>query len=443
MQAAIPYLVGVLVILVVFVYPAWRSFLAEEAEARRLLAEAKAAGRHEPVSIRPWVNPDRCMGSGACISNCPEGKILQVLDGQARIVSGSDCIGHGACEAACPMGAIELVFGSERRGIEIPAVGPTFQSNVPGLYIAGELGGMGLIANAVDQGVQAVSSASVGLPDRAADELDLVIVGAGPAGIGAGLEALRRGVRFVVLEQEQFGGAIRQYPRAKVVMTRPFKLPGGDPVRKRTLTKEQLIEHLASAIEAAGLEISERERVDAVEQREDGRFTVRTSSGSLVTARVLLTVGRRGTPRRLGVPGEERAKVAYRLLDPEQFQHQHVLVVGGGDSALEAAIALGEQDGCRVTLSYRGDAFGRPKRENLSRLERSESEGRVRVLLGSEVQDIGGDRVSVKLDGEDLTLPNDSVFVFAGGVAPTQFLKAAGIRLERHFGKRIVDVTVQ
>jgi thioredoxin reductase (NADPH) len=435
-REAIPYLVGVAIILVVFVWPAWRSFRREEAEARQRLADAKAAGRHEPVSIRPFVRIDRCMGSGACVKACPEGTVLQVIDGQARIVDGSHCVGHGSCVLACPTGGVELVFGSEKRGVDIPQVGPDFQSNVPGLYVVGELGGMGLIANAVKQGIQATQRIRKSL--TAHDHpLDLVIVGAGPAGLAAAMIAKQRGLRHVLLEQGEFGGAIRHYPRQKIVLTRPFQLPGQPEVRKRSLTKEELIELLEEAVEQTGLQIDQGERVLGVDPLEVGGFDVRTSRRTLRAAKVVLAVGRRGTPRKLEVPGEERSKVAYRLLDPELYQHCWLLVVGGGDSAVEAAIALSEQPGNRVTLSYRRDALTRPKAENLARLD----EAKVELLLGSQVVRIGSDRVELSRDGEAVVVPNDQVFVFAGGILPTAFLADAGIELERHFGQRIESVS--
>ena len=433
------YIAVLLIIIVVFVFPSYRAFKREEEEAREALASAMASGKHEPVSIRPYVNPERCMGSGACVRACPEGKILQVIDGQAQIVKGSACVGHGACVRACPVDAIELVFGSERRGIDIPQVTPKFETNVKGLYVAGELGGMGLIANAVEQGEQAVGNACRDLPKTPAGGVDVVVVGAGPAGIAAGLEAQRRGLSVRVLEQGKFGGAIRSYPRQKLVMSRGFKLPGCDRVKSGTISKEDLIGVLGSALRDQGLVVEEQVRVTGVRPTETG-FTVATTEGDFEASRIVLAVGRRGTPRRLEVAGEEQAKVAYRLLDPELYQHQHLLVVGGGDSAVEAAITLADQPGNRVTLSYRNDQITRPREANLQALSRALGEGKVHLLLTSDVEEILPDRVRLTQHGEEVVVPNDFVFVFAGGVLPTQFLYAAGITVERHFGKRVEQV---
>ena len=431
------YVIVIACILLFLVLPTWRQLRREEARARQLQEEARAQGLHEPTSIRPHVDLTRCFGSQACIRACPEQTVLQLIDGGAQIVHGSSCIGHGACVAACPGGAVTLVFGSETRGVHLPAVGPDFCSNVPGLYIAGELGGMGLIANAVQQGVEALGNLAADLPPRPEGGVDVVVVGAGPAGLAAALAAKQRGLEYVLLEQDEFGGAIRHYPRQKIVMTRPMKLPGYRKLRFTRAAKEELIAILEDVVATTGLRIDEQEGVESVQRQPDGTFVVRTGRRELRASRVLLAVGRRGTPRRLGVPGEGLDKVAYRLLDPDRYQHAHLLVVGGGDSALEAACALAEQPGTRVTLSYRRDAISRPRRDNRRRLEAMERAGELTVLLASTVVSIAEDRVVLEQRAEQIVLPNDQVFVFAGGILPAEFLSKAGIRLETHFGTRI------
>jgi thioredoxin reductase/Pyruvate/2-oxoacid:ferredoxin oxidoreductase delta subunit len=436
----IPYLIVTLVILVIFVWPAWRQFRREEAEAREMLSAALAAGMHEPTTIRPWINPERCMGSGACVSACPERNVLKVIDGKAVVVEGCHCVGHGACVTACPVRAIELRFGSEKRGIDIPAVATDFQTNVPGLYVAGELGGMGLIANAVRQGTQAMGFAAKGLPAIKADALAVIIVGAGPAGIGASLTAKQAGLNHVVLEQDALGGSLLHFPRKKVVMSHGLTLPGRPKVPRATLSKEELVELLGNVVREEDLPVAEHEAVEAITRGADGFFEVKTTKRTLRAPRVILAVGRRGTPRRLGVPGEELSKVAYRLVDPELIHHSHVLVVGGGDSALEAACALAEQPGNRVTLSYRGAALARAKAGNKERLDAAVAAGTVNLLLGTEVATIAPDRVALKGGPEPIELPNDFVYVFAGGVLPTDFLRASGIEIERHFGGRVEKV---
>ena len=431
----IPYVV-VLLVALGFLIPEYLRMRKDERRAQQLLEEARREGIHEPVSIRPIVDLSACMGSAVCIKACPEQSVLELIEGQATLVQGSHCVGHGACERACPVDAIKLVFGSEKRGIDLPSVRPDFQTNVKGLYIAGELGGMGLIANAVQQGVQSTTNLAKRLPKA---ELDLVIVGAGPAGLGAALRAKELGLSCIVIEQDSFGGAIRHYPRQKLVMTRPLELPLYGTVKVQTIRKEALVDLLEDVVRKTGIDVSAPERVDSVVAEADA-FVVTTNKRVLHPSRVLLSVGRRGTPRRLGVPGEDQEKVAYRLIDPELFQHQHILVVGGGDSALEAACELAGQTGNTVTLSYRSQAFNRAKAANRGRLEGCCEEGRIRVLLGSTVSRVEVDRVVLEHGDEEVVLANDYVFVFAGGILPTTFLAQAGIELKRHFGERIEDL---
>lgn len=433
----LPYVIAISLVAITFLWPAWRTFRREEAESRAQLAKAQADGRHEPVSIRPWVDAESCMASGICVNVCPEGKVLQIIDGAATLISGADCVGHGACETACPVNAVDLRFGSERRGVDLPAVGPDFQSNVPGLFIAGELGGMGLVANAVNQGTQSVEALS---PTPGA-ELDLVIIGAGPAGIAASVKATERGLKHVLLEQDEFGGSILHFPRKKVVMAHGLHLPGQPPLAAGTITKEDLIERLREVVTTYDLPLHEHERVDSVLPNGQG-FTVTTTQRILHACHVLLAVGRRGTPRTLGVPGEELPKVAYRLLDPELVHHEHVLIVGGGDSAVEAALAIAESPGNTITLSYRKGRFSRPKPKNVKRLQAAIEAGAIIAALHTQVARIGKDRVVLTgADGEQV-LPNDRVYVFAGGVLPTALLTNAGIRIERHFGNRIETLGV-
>ncbi len=405
------------------------------AEANNIakFAAAKEAGLLEPASLHPIIDAAKCIGCGSCVRSCHEGRILGLIDGKAELVEPSLCIGHGTCKTVCPADAITLVFGTERRGMDIPNVAENFETNVPGVFIAGELGGMGLVRNAIEQGRQAIKS--IRDQRRSGDPtiLDVVIVGCGPGGFSASLAALESKLKFVTLEQDTLGGTVAHFPRGKLVMTQPFTLPLAGTFNFGELSKEELIAFFEGIAAKTGLKINVEERVDEV-TRADGHFVVKSTRDIYKTKNVLLTIGRRGTPRRLGVPGEDQSKVVYRMIDPQQYADQHVLVVGGGDSALEAACEIADQPGPKVVLSHRSDNFGRAKAKNRRRVERALEEGRLDVLFSSSVKHIGVDDVEINSKGETLRLANDAVIVCAGGILPTAFLKSIGIEVETKYG---------
>src|SRR5215469_11698389 len=363
----------------------------------------KHTGAAEPASLHPIINPARCIGCGSCVKACPEQEhhaILGIVRGRAELINPGDCIGHGACKTACPVEAITLVFGTERRGVDIPVLTPNFETTVPGIFIAGELGGMGLIRNALEQGRQAVEVIR-SRGKASGDMLDLLIVGAGPAGFSASLTAMAAGMRFVTIEQESLGGCVFQYPRGKLVMTAPATVPLIGKINFRQTSKEALLEFWKEAERKTGVKINYKERVEDISRERNG-FAVKTSRGQYRARSVLLAIGRRGTPRKLNVPGEELPKVVYRLIDPEQYAGQRVLVVGGGDSALEAAASIAEASDAHVALSYRGDAFARAKPRNRERLEDACRKGRLQVMLSSNVKCISRESVTLDHKGREL-----------------------------------------
>jgi thioredoxin reductase (NADPH) len=415
-------------------YWSWRAHRRSQ-HARAVLEDNRRAGLDQPASLHPVIDPALCLGCAACAHACPEKKIIGIIDGKAALIEPTMCVGHGACRDACPTDAITLVFGTETRGIDIPLVSPDFESSVSGIFIAGELGGMGLIKNAIEQGRQAIDAVArrCAMERGDAGVLDVVVVGCGPAGIAASLGAMEHKLSFVTLDQNSLGGTVAHFPRGKLVMTAPATLPLVGKVEFGEISKEKLLAFWTDVMERTGLSPNFGERVTAVEKSGE-HFVVATSAGTYRTKTVLLAIGRRGTPRTLDVPGEDLEKVVYRMIDPAQYAGQHVLVVGGGDSALEAAAEIADQPGSTVTLSYRGAAFSRARAKNRDRISGAIDSGRVRILLGSVVQEIERDRVHLVQESQTLVLSNDAVIICAGGILPTQFLHGMGIEVETKFG---------
>jgi thioredoxin reductase (NADPH) len=274
----------------------------------------------EPTTLHPEINAARCTGCTACVKACPEGEILKIINHKAVLVQPNLCVGHGECEIACPFGAIDLVFGTKRRGMELPRITTNYETNVKGLYIAGELGGMGLIRNAVKQGHLATKHAVSKIPKGVRADFDLLIVGAGSAGLAASLAATEAGVKYLCIEQHSMGGTIYNFPRQKVVMTKPADLPlvGTMEFPSDKVSKEELLRFWSQVRKRYGLQIKESCKFNGL-KREGDLFHVQTSLGALTAKKVILATGVRGTPRRINVPGEDLPKVTYNLIDPDQY----------------------------------------------------------------------------------------------------------------------------
>ncbi len=393
-------------------------------------------GFHEPVSLHPVVDPDTCIGSGACVRACPEKDILGLVNGKAQTINASRCVGHGACFHACPVQAITLCIGTEKRGVDLPHVSPEFETNISGLFIAGELGGMGLIKNAVEQGRQAMENCIKKLKKSPNAKYDVIIVGAGPSGISATLTAASHNLRFLTLEQDSLGGTVFNFPRAKIIMTSSMNLPFVGKLKLSETSKSELLGLWTDVLTKNKISVNQQEKVESIDKNKS-YFEVVTNKETYTSNAVILCIGRRGSPRKLGVPGEEKEKVAYRLLEPELIHNKNILVVGGGDSAVESALLLADEKNS-VYVSYRSDSFARLKPKNLERINNYISTKKIKVLYNSNVKEIKDETVLLNINDSEKEIKNDLVYIFAGGELPTKFLEKIGITVEKKFGEAVL-----
>lgn len=406
----------------------------ESQRVRAKIVKAKEEGLYEPVSLHPVIDLNTCIKSAACVTACPEKDIIGIVDGQATLIQSSNCVGHGACFHSCPVEAISLVIGTEKRGVDLPQVNEKYETNVGGVYIAGELGGMGLIKNSVEQGKNAVENIVKLKTKRGEATYDLIIIGAGPAGISASLMAKKHGLKFLTLEQDTLGGTVFTFPRSKIVMTAPMDLPLYGKVKLFDTSKGELLKIWEDALTKNDITIREKTKVEEIKPVK-GHFSIRTIHGeSISTQHILLAIGRRGSPRKLNIPGELSEKVAYRLIEPEKIKEKKVVIVGGGDSAIEAALSIMENN--EVLLSYRKDKFSRLKPKNRKKILKAIENGQLQIRYNSNLVKINPDNVLLKTGNgaEVISIVNEMVFIFAGGELPTQFLQKAGVEITKRFG---------
>jgi thioredoxin reductase (NADPH) len=423
-------LIGALV-LAFFVFRYWSANKKTEAAAREA-ASRGALFSDGPKAQHPHINMDHCIGCGGCVTVCPEGDVLALVSGKAVIVNGHKCIGHGLCAEECPVGAITMVNAQASASADFPVLSEEHETSVPNLFIVGELGGLALIKNAVNQGRDAMDViasriASLRTAPTANDVSDVIVIGAGPAGISASLRANEHKLKAQTLERETVGGTVSKYPRQKLVMTSPVEFPQYGAFKKTQLSKEELLAFWEKVIKRVELNIHTGIGVEKVEKGEDGIFRITTNQGEYRSLAVVLALGRAGTPRKLGVKGEELPHVLYRLIEADHYVGKNILIVGGGDSAVEAAMGLASQKGNRVTVSYRSAEFSRLKDRNLKRVQEHIQSKALDVVFESVPTEFREGSVLLKAGEVTRELPNDFVWIFAGGTSPTAFLKSAGI----------------
>ncbi len=407
--------------------------LKKRDEKARAAAEKGKLFSEGPRAQHPHIDTTNCIGCQSCTTVCPEGDVLAMLGGKAVIVNGHKCIGHSLCAEACPVGAITMVMASPSMSADLPRLSPAYETNIPNLFIVGELGGLALIKNAVNQGRDCVDSiasrlaTNMGRGATGSAIYDVLIIGAGPGGISASLRAIEKKLNYVTLERDEVGGTVAKYPRQKLVMTSPVEFPMYGKFDKLQLSKEHLLAFWDTVLNRADFNVITSEKVEDIKKDEQGIFTVMSANNQYRARAVVLALGRAGEPRKLGVKGEELPKVMYRLIEADHYVNKKILVVGGGDSAVEAALGLAHQVGNQVTLSYRQERFSRIKDRNATRIETLISSGKIKVLFSSNPVEFKASSVILDVKGKTEEIPNDFVWIFAGGTPPNDFLRKIGV----------------
>ena len=431
MDTFITYVIGGFICLF-FLVGYLKSLKKRDARAREASEKGKLFSEG-PKAQHPHIDANYCIGCATCTTVCPEGDVLAMIGGKAVIVNGYKCIGHGLCADACPVGAIEMVMASPSMTGDMPRLTAEFETSVPGLFIVGELGGLALIKNAVNQGRDCVDTIAARFqanrPNPVPGIHDLLIVGAGPAGISASLRAIEHKLNYITLERDEVGGTVAKYPRQKLVMTSPVEFPMYGKFKKLQLSKEHLLAFWDMILNRADFNVSTGEKVEDVQRGKDGILTVVTGTNQYRARAVVLALGRAGEPRKLGVKGEELSKVMYRLIEADHYINKKILVIGGGDSAVEAAMGLASQSGNQVTLSYRSERFTRIKERNARRIDDFARSGKLKVLFNSTPVEFKSESVILDVAGTQQEIANDFVWIFAGGNPPNAFLQKIGVSL--------------
>jgi thioredoxin reductase (NADPH) len=379
----------------------------------------------EGKKVYPAINRAACIGCGSCVQSCREKDVLAVIQGKSTLVNPLACRCRGDCERNCLTGALKLVEYGKKLKVRIPWTDEYYQSNIAGIYIVGSLTGAGLIKEAINQGRAAVNHIMKGVfpPDLP----KIMVIGAGPAGLSATLSCRKFGLPVICFEKDLAANTIRNFPKKKILMAEPVEMPIVGPLWVGDATREKLLEAWEGILLKSGACITTASRLEKIEKK-DGHFQVTVSGKPFFCDKVILALGSRGVPRKLGVPGEDGANVFYNLLETDEFTGSAVTVIGAGDSSIEAALALQKND-CRVTMLVRGGGFPKAKARNQERIGQASAAGKIRVYFNSQPLQIGADFITFTAAGVTQREKNDAVFVMVGGELPFELLESVGIRI--------------
>jgi thioredoxin reductase (NADPH) len=379
----------------------------------------------EGKKVYPAINSAACIGCGSCVQSCQEKDVLAVIRGKSTLVNPLACRCRGDCERNCLTGALKLVEYGKKLKVRIPWTDENFQSNIEGIYIVGALTGAGLIKEAINQGRAAVNHIMKGVfpPDLP----KVLVIGAGPAGLSAMLSCRKFGLPVLCFEKDLTANTIRNFPKKKILMAEPVEMPIVGPLWVGDSSRETLLEAWEGILDKAGACITTAARLEKIE-KQDGHFHVTISGKPYACDKVILALGNRGVPRKLGVPGEDGSNVFYNLLEADEFSGSTVTVIGAGDSSIEAALAL-QRNGCHVTMLVRGDGFPRAKARNQERIAQARAAGQVRIYFNSQPLRIGADFISFSAAGAEHREKNEAVFVMVGGELPFELLEKIGIEI--------------
>ncbi len=431
------YLVGALLFLIVLL-----PFVRREIRKRRM--SRQLANRIIPVSrltedeigrietqhpsgkkMHPVINRSLCVGCGTCVLTCRRKGTLFVISGKSTLINPLACDGCGECEKACPMGANVMVEYGKGLKVRVPDLDTNQESNVKGIYVIGSLAGAGLIKEAINQGRAVLNQIMKDVFPEEAPRI--LIVGSGPAGLSAYLSCRRFGLPAVCLEKDAEANTIRNFPKKKVVMAEPADMPLFGPLWIGNTTREKLLEVWEKILRTTKAQVTVGAILESV-RKEGDRFVVSASGVDYVCDRIILAMGTRGNPRKLGVPGENLPKVFYALSDAAEFAGSRVAIAGAGDSAIEAALALLNQR-CALTLIVRGEGFPKAKGRNRERITAAIEQGHVQAFFESGVREVKPRSLVIATATGDREIENDALFVMVGGELPFPLLEKIGIRI--------------